>query len=170
MRYVHTEDDPIREAAETVASRRREIVQGAASAADADLLQRPPTDPATAAAAAAPRAIKTIVESRSASIGVGNYRPYRNRKGENRPAPPKPARRVAQLPDVRNDREGGAKVEGKIESRGTRWGICPGLHVGWRGTRPRGCGAAVVRKGRHGKGLARASYAATLSGWHHGRP
>jgi len=97
MRYVHTEDDPIREAAETVALRRRRIVQGAASAADVDLLQRPPTDPATAAAAAAPRAIKTIVDSRSASIGVGNYRPYRNRKGENRPAPPKPARRVTQL-------------------------------------------------------------------------
>ncbi len=97
IRYVHTEDDPIREAAETVALRRRRIVQGAASAADVDLLQRPPTDPATAAAAAAPRAIKTIVDSRSASIGVGNYRPYRNRKGENRPAPPKPARRVTQL-------------------------------------------------------------------------
>jgi len=97
MRYVHTEDDPIREAAETVALRRRRIVQGAASAADVDLLQRPPTDPATAAAAAAPRANKTIVDSRSASIGVGNYRPYRNRKGENRPAPPKSARRLTQV-------------------------------------------------------------------------
>jgi len=97
MRYVHTEDEPIREAAETVASRRRKIVQGLASAADVDLLQRPPTDSATAAAAAAPRAIKTIVDSRSASIGVGNYRPYRNRKGENRPAPPKPARRDTQV-------------------------------------------------------------------------
>lgn len=97
MRYVHTEDEPIREAAETVASRRRKIVQGTASAADVDLLQRPPTDPATAAAAAAPRANKTIVDSRSASIGVGNYRPYRNRKDESRPAPPKPARRVTQV-------------------------------------------------------------------------
>ncbi len=67
MRYVHTEDDPIREAAETVALRRRRIVQGAASAADVDLLQRPPTDPATAAAAAAPRANKTIVDSRSST-------------------------------------------------------------------------------------------------------
>jgi len=97
MRYVHTEDEPIREAAETVASRRRKIVQGVASAADVDLLQRPPIEPARAAAAAAPRAIKTMVDSRSASIGVGNYRPYRNRNGENRPAPPKPARRDTQV-------------------------------------------------------------------------
>ena len=29
MRYVHTEDDPIRAAAETVAARRREVVSGA---------------------------------------------------------------------------------------------------------------------------------------------
>ena len=97
MRYVHTEDEPIREAAEIVASRRRTIVQGAASAVNVDLLQQPLTDPATAATAAAPRAIKTIVDSRSSSIGVGNYRPYRNGKGENRPAPPKPIRRVTHF-------------------------------------------------------------------------
>ena len=100
MRYVHTEDDPIREAAETVASRRRKVVQGATPEAGADLDGRSSIDPATAAAAAAPRAVKTIVDSRSASIGLGNYRPYRNRKGENRPAPPKSARQVTQVEEA----------------------------------------------------------------------
>ena len=100
MRYVHTEDDPIREAAETVASRRRSVVQGAASQGDGDVVEHPPADPAMSAASAAPRTVKTIVDRRSASIGVGNYRPYRNRKGENRPALPKPARRVTQVEEA----------------------------------------------------------------------
>ena len=97
MRYVHTEDDPIRQAAETVASRRRIVVQGTASTADGDHNGKPPEDPAAAATAAAPRAIQTIVDRRSASTGLGNYRPYRNRKGENRPAPPKPGCSGPQL-------------------------------------------------------------------------
>ena len=100
MRYVHTEDDPIREAAETVASRRRKVVQGATSTGDETLGKRPFADLATAAAAAAPRTIKTIADRSEASTGLGNYRPYRNRKGENRPAPPKPARRVPQVEEA----------------------------------------------------------------------
>ncbi len=52
MRYVHTEDDPIREAAETVAARRRNVVQGAASTGDESLGEQPSADPATAAATA----------------------------------------------------------------------------------------------------------------------
>ncbi len=96
MRYVHTEDDPIRQAAETVASRRRSVVQGAASTAEGDLNEKPPADPA----AAAPRAVMAIVDRRSASTGLGNYRPYRNRKAENRPAPPKPGRRVPQVEEA----------------------------------------------------------------------
>ena len=97
MRYVHTEDDPIRQAAETVASRRRTVVQGATPPVEGILDEKPPENPAAAAAAAAPRAVKAIVDRRSASTGLGNYRPYRNRKGENRPAPPKPARRVREI-------------------------------------------------------------------------
>ena len=100
MRYVHTEDDPIRQAAETVASRRRSVVQGAASTAEGDLNKKPPADPAAAAAAAAPRAVMAIVDRRSASTGLGNYRPYRNRKAGNRPAPPKPGRRVPQVEEA----------------------------------------------------------------------
>ena len=100
MRYVHTEDDPIRQAAETVASRRRIVVQGTAPTAEGGVNDKPPEDPAAAAAAAAPRAVKAIVDRRSASTGLGNYRPYRNRKGENRPAPPKPARRVPEADEA----------------------------------------------------------------------
>ncbi len=100
MRYAHTEDDPIREAAETVASRRRKVVQGAALTADVDFIEAPSAYPATAAAVAAPRATKMIVDRRSASAGLGNYRPYRNRKGENRAAPPKPARRASRVEEA----------------------------------------------------------------------
>ena len=97
MRYVHTEDDPIRQAAETVALRRRIVVQGTPSTSQVNPNEEPPEDPAAAAAADAPRAIQTIVDRRSASTGLGNYRPYRNRKGENRPAPPKSVRSVPQV-------------------------------------------------------------------------
>ena len=97
MRYVHTEDDPIRQAAETVASRRRTVVQGAGSMVETNSGGKPADDRASAAAASAPRAAKAIVDRRSASTGLGNYRPYRNRKGESRPAPPKLARRITQV-------------------------------------------------------------------------
>ena len=100
MRYVHTEDDPIRQAAETVASRRRIVVQGTAPLAEGGLDEKRPEDPATTAAAVAPRAIKAIVDRRSASTELGNYRPYRNRKGENRPAPPKSARQTREIEEV----------------------------------------------------------------------
>ena len=100
MRYVHTEDDPMRQAAETVASRRRIVVQGVAPTAECGLNQNPPEYPAAATVDAAPRAVKAIVDRRSESTRLGNYRPYRNRKGENRPAPPKPARRVPQVEEA----------------------------------------------------------------------
>ena len=100
MRYVHTEDDPIRQAAETVASRRRIVVQGAVPTGEGCPDEKSPEKPAVAAAAAAPRATKAIVDRGSASTGHGNYRPYRNRKGENRPAPLKPARRVARVEEA----------------------------------------------------------------------
>lgn len=100
MRYVHTEDDRIREAAETVALRRRIVVQGAGSTAGGDLAEKMLEDPAAAAATAAPRAVRAIVDRRSASAGLGNYRPYRNRKGENRPSPPKAAPRASQVEET----------------------------------------------------------------------
>ncbi len=78
--------------------------------------------------------------------------------------------RFARLFGLRSDREGGTKVEGKIESGGTPRGFRPGLHVGWCGTRQRGYGAFDVRKALRDNGLARVSYDPILSGWRHGRP
>lgn len=37
---------------------------------------------------------------------------------------------------------------GKIEANGTRWCVRRGLHVGWRGTRREGAGAAKIAKSR----------------------
>ena len=54
-------------------------------------------------------------------------------------------------------REGRAGDEGKIEGRGTRRGFRPGLHVGWRGTRPGGRGAGWEAKAHDQNGLAGAS-------------
>ena len=96
MRYVHTEDDPIRAAAETVAARRRSVVGGAApfepeAAADAapdatSTITIAPTRPAAHRAPVRPGPTKTA---------MGNYRPYRGRRDERRSAPPKLAARQA---------------------------------------------------------------------------
>ena len=78
MRYVHTEDDPIRAAAETVAARRRCVVSGESV---------PDPVPAPAApVAASPQGRKARPATKTA---LGAYRPYRGRKDETRAAPPK---------------------------------------------------------------------------------
>ena len=103
MRYVHTEDDPIRAAAETVAARRRTVVGGATEA-------EPPTDedvgdtsvmPVTIAPSrpAGPRA---AVRPGPTKTAMGNYRPYRGRRDESRSAPPKPAARAAAIEEVQH--------------------------------------------------------------------
>jgi integrase len=89
MRYVHTEDDPVRAAAEAVASRRQGLIRGAAP-------------PATASAPAPIVAPETVAEStpeqdkprgvddgnyRSRTM-LGKYRPFRHRRGPNRAVPP----------------------------------------------------------------------------------
>ena len=68
MRYVHAEDDPVRAAAEKVASLRREAVNGS-------------TPAATAIPAKEPETGKT-------RTSLGNYRPYRHRKSPSRTVPP----------------------------------------------------------------------------------
>ena len=73
--------------------------------------------------------------------------------------------RQAILPDWRKGREGETEVEGKIESRSTRLGFRPGLHVGWRGTRPGGRGAAWEPKAHNQNGLASASPATLRWSW-----
>ena len=63
--------------------------------------------------------------------------------------------------DGTKDREGKCRSEGegegKIKGRGTRRGVCPGLHVGWRGTRLGWRGAVLGEKVKREKRLGRAS-------------
>lgn len=94
MRYVHTEDDPIRAAAETVANRRRGVVGGAAlpvaSAADIPAATAS-VPPVHAAAPSTPGRLLGLEDvAYTSKTKLGNYRPYRKRMGENRAAPPKP--------------------------------------------------------------------------------
>ncbi|GHE45971.1 integrase [Camelimonas fluminis] len=98
MRYVHTEDDPVRAAAEAVAQRRQSVVTGTPV---------PPAQPAPTLPSAADIVVTPTVEAAAAPqlspdgkpLGfedgsytsrtrVGNYRPYRHRSGENRSTPP----------------------------------------------------------------------------------
>lgn len=103
MRYVHTEDDPIRAAAETVAARRRSVVGGApeAEAATDEGTGELPVTPVTIAPSrpAGPRA---PVRPGPTKTAMGNYRPYRGRRDESRSAPPKPAARAAATEDVQH--------------------------------------------------------------------
>ena len=94
MRYVHTEDEPIRAAAEAVALRRRRVVAGlpVAAVAPADVPANAPAAPvrlAPASPAADPPPAFEDGPSTSRTK-LGNYRPYRQRAGPNRDAPPKP--------------------------------------------------------------------------------
>ncbi|MPZ38330.1 MAG: tyrosine-type recombinase/integrase [Rhizobiales bacterium] len=87
MRYVHTEDDPVRAAAETVASRRRVVLSG----------QRTTPQPADNLATAQFTAPLKAPVAKPAGFDdgryrsntkLGNYRPFRHRSGANRAAPP----------------------------------------------------------------------------------
>ena len=88
MRYVHTEDDPVRAAAETVASRRRVVLSG----------QRANIKPANNAATTEQSTSSLDVpvampagfdDGRYASTTkLGTYRPFRHRSGANRAVPP----------------------------------------------------------------------------------
>lgn len=78
MRYVHNEDNPVRSAANAVAARRREIVTSAR--AETTLVEA--TEETDA------QVIPSPVEAAARSgTSVGNYRPYRHRKGEKRTLP-----------------------------------------------------------------------------------
>jgi integrase len=93
MRYVHTEDDQVRMAADAVASRRVAIVTGAAKASKADAAADTPPE-----GDAEPEILPGI-EARLPPPGLedgkynsrtklGNYRPFRHRTGQNREIPP----------------------------------------------------------------------------------
>ena len=103
MRYVHTEDDPIRAAAETVAARRRTVVRSApeaeaATAEDAGEL----FVPTMAIAPSRPAGPRAPVRPGPTKTAMGNYRPYRGSRDESRSAPPKPPARVAATEEVQH--------------------------------------------------------------------
>ena len=98
MRYVHTEDDPVRAAAEAVAQRRQSVVASAPvpTTPPALVIQQPVEVVAAAPAEAAPPArlapdgkpLGFEDGSYTSRTRLGNYRPYRHRSGENRATPP----------------------------------------------------------------------------------
>lgn len=69
MRYVHAEDSPVREAAERVASLRKDLVGGQKERADFQVALRP-------------------VENSWLRTSLGKYRPYRHRRGLDRAVRP----------------------------------------------------------------------------------
>jgi hypothetical protein len=95
MRYVHTEDDPVRAAADAVALRRQTLVGGVipvpAPEPPPELILTPPS-------IAPDEDAMTKVESGGKPLGLedgkyvsrtklGNYRPFRHRSGANRAVP-----------------------------------------------------------------------------------
>jgi integrase len=87
MRYVHTEDGPVRAAAETVASRRLVVLSGQRTSPQ-------PTHNVMVVQSAKP--LKAPVArpagfddgQYSSTTKLGNYRPFRHRSGANRATPP----------------------------------------------------------------------------------
>lgn len=95
MRYVHTEDDPVRAAAEAVAQRRLSLVGGMQSPAPAPVEASPePPTVAPAVEVAAPalgpdgKPLGFKDDAYTSRTRLGNYRPFRHRSGENRAVPP----------------------------------------------------------------------------------
>lgn len=99
MRYVHTEDDPIRFAAEAVAERRKNVIAGRRPS---QAVESPPTPSPLAPVmpAAEPPGAPDAPEAAGdkppgyddgryvSRTRVGNYRPFRHRAGANRALPP----------------------------------------------------------------------------------
>jgi integrase len=95
MRYVHTEDDPVRAAADAVAFRRLALVRGPAavdmqepapaSHTVLDLSTLKPVKEPTAAECK-PQGLEN--GNAASRTKLGNYRPFRHRRGLNRAVPP----------------------------------------------------------------------------------
>jgi hypothetical protein len=102
MRYVHTEDDPVRAAAETVTVRRRGVVDAVQS--QHQLLP------------AADREPMKVVGGRRARSAVGNYRPFRRRNGPNR-AVPQPVGAIGPIVEESGfaDRQNGTVIRSEAD-------------------------------------------------------
>src|SRR5260370_18212248 len=90
MRYVHTEDDPVRAAADAVAVRRQGLIGGAVAAAAMNSAPAPIIAPETIAEprAEGDKPLGFQDGNYKSRTKLGNYRPFRHRGGPNRAAPP----------------------------------------------------------------------------------
>jgi len=89
MRYVHTEDDPVRAAAETVASRRRFVLSGRrATLQAADNVTTVQPSDLLKGRVAKPAHVDDGCYRSNSNAKVGNYRRFQNRLGANQAATP----------------------------------------------------------------------------------
>lgn len=90
MRYVHTEDDPVRAAADAVAFRRQGLIGGGIAAATTKSAPAPIIAPETVAelTAEADKPLGFEDGNYRSRTKLGNYRPFRHRRGPNRAVPP----------------------------------------------------------------------------------
>jgi hypothetical protein len=97
MKYVHTEDDPVRAAAEAVNQRRQALLGGqpvspAPISTPAPVVDVPSVAPdveliePVLTAAGKPLGYEDV--QYASRTKLGNYRPFRHRSGENRAVPP----------------------------------------------------------------------------------
>jgi integrase len=89
MRYVHTEDDPVRAAADAVAIRRQGLIGGALAASAAKSAPAPIIAPEMVAelTAEADTPLGFDDGNYTSRTKLGNYRPFRHRRGPNRAVP-----------------------------------------------------------------------------------
>ena len=101
MRYVHTEDDPVRAAADAVAFRRQGLISGALAAA---MKSAPaPTiapEPVAELSAEGDQPLGFGDGNYRSRIKLGNYRPFRHRGGPNRAVPPGTKRHACEPTDA----------------------------------------------------------------------
>jgi len=90
MRYVHTEDDPERAAADAVAFRRQNLIGSAVAAPARKLAPAPMIAPETVVGsrAEADKPLGFDDGNYRSRTKLGNYRPFRHRTGQNRAIPP----------------------------------------------------------------------------------
>jgi integrase len=90
MRYVHIEDAPVRAAAETVALRRQSLISSAMATTASETAPASVLAPETAVKARAEgdKPLGFDDGNYSSLTKLGNYRPFRHRRGPNRAVPP----------------------------------------------------------------------------------
>lgn len=112
MRYVHTEDEPVRAAADAVALRRQALVSCVAPSparepapelivGSASISSNVPEAPRPVSAE---KPIQFEDSDNATRAKLGNYRPFRHRNGASRPVPPGTKRAGGSVKDAANGR------------------------------------------------------------------